>query len=146
MKIAGYQIVLAVVLAAIAGCLGALAADRWNHSTSERSLHDFVHNELSLTAAQETELERIESQFTAERKRLELATRAANAQLAQAMEQEHEYGPEVGVAIDQVHASMGDLQKGTVQHVFAMRKILNPAQQRKFDRQVSNALTRDPRE
>lgn len=146
MKIANYQIVLAVFFAAIAGCLGALAADRWNQSASERSLHDFVHNELTLTQAQETELEAIESHFTAERKGLELAARAANVQLAQAMEQEHEYGPEVGTAIDEVHARMGDLQKATVRHVFAMRGILNSAQQREFDRQVSDVLTRDPRE
>ena len=146
MKIANYQIVLAVFLAALAGCLGALAADRWNHSASERGLHDFVHNELSLTEAQETKLEEIEGQFASERNRLELAARAANAQLAQAMEQEHEYGPEVGAAIDEVHARMGDLQKATVRHVFAMRSILTSAQQREFDRQVSDALTRDPRE
>jgi Spy/CpxP family protein refolding chaperone len=146
MKIAKYQIVLAVLLAAVAGCIGALAADRWNHSASERSLHDFVHNELTLTAAQETELETIEAQFTAKRKQLELAARAANAQLALAMEQEHEYGPEVGAAIDEVHLRMGDLQKATVRHVFAMRSILTPVQRREFDRQISDALTRDPRD
>lgn len=146
MKIATYQIVLAVFLAAVAGCLGALAADSWNQSASERGLHEFVHNELELTGAQEAELEAIESQFSSERKKLELAARSANAQLAQAMEQEHKYGSEVAAAIDEVHARMGDLQKLTMRHVFAMRGILDPAQQRKFDQQVSNALTRDPRE
>ncbi len=113
---------------------------------TERGLHEFVHNELALTKAQEASLEEIESKFSSERKTLELAARAANAQLAQAMEQEHEYGPEVGAAIDEVHARMGDLQKATVRHVFAMRNILTPVQQREFDRQVSDALTRDPRE
>ncbi len=62
------------------------------------------------------------------------------------METEHEYGPEVSAAIDEVHARMGDLQKATVRHVFDMREILEPEQQRQFDRKVSDALTRDPRD
>lgn len=62
------------------------------------------------------------------------------------MENEHEYGPEVSAAIDEVHARMGDLQKATVRHVFDMREILEPEQQRQFDRKVSDALTRDPRD
>ncbi|MEC7161008.1 MAG: heavy metal resistance protein, partial [Pseudomonadota bacterium] len=44
------------------------------------------------------------------------------------------------------HARMGDLQKATVRHVFDMREILEPEQQRQFDRKVSDALTRDPRD
>ena len=80
-----------------------------------------------------------------ERARLEASARAANAQLAQAMEAEHEYGPRVGAAIDEVHARMGDLQKATVRHVFDMREILDPDQQRRFDQQVSKALTDSPR-
>ena len=72
--------------------------------------------------------------------------RAQPVPLAQAMENEHEYGPEVSAAIDEVHARMGDLQKATVRHVFDMREILEPEQQRQFDRKVSDALTRDPRD
>jgi hypothetical protein len=41
---------------------------------------------------------------------------------------------------------MGDLQKATVRHVFDMREILDPDQQLQFDRKVSAALTRDPRD
>src|SRR3546814_17345582 len=84
--------------------------------------------------------------FAVERARLEGSARAANARLAQAMENEHEYGPEVSAAIDEVHARMGDLQKATVRHVFDMREILDAEQQRQFDRKVSDALTRDPRD
>ena len=62
------------------------------------------------------------------------------------MDKEHEYGPEVSAAIDQVHASMGELQKATIRHVFAMRSILDPQQQREFDQQVSRSLTGSPLE
>ena len=61
------------------------------------------------------------------------------------MEDEHENGPEVNAAIDDVHGKMGELQKATVQHVFDMREILTPEQQPLFDRKVSEALTRTPR-
>lgn len=141
-----FHLVLAVLLAALAGCLGALAADRWSDNDPEGSLHQFVHDELSLTADQEQRLDALEARFAVEQARLEASARAANAQLAQAMETEHEYGPEVSAAIDEVHARMGELQKATVRHVFDMREILNPDQQLQFDRKVSAALTRDPRD
>ncbi|MEL7708310.1 periplasmic heavy metal sensor [Citromicrobium bathyomarinum] len=141
-----FHLVLAVLLAALAGCLGALAADRWSNDDAEDSLHQFVHDELSLTADQEQRLDALEARFAVEQARLEASARAANAQLAQAMETEHEYGPEVSAAIDEVHARMGDLQKATVRHVFDMREILDPDQQLQFDRKVSAALTRDPRD
>jgi Spy/CpxP family protein refolding chaperone len=141
-----FHLVLAVLLAALAGCLGAIAADRWSNNDAEVSLHQFVHDELSLTADQEQRLDALEARFAVEQARLEASARAANAQLAQAMETEHEYGPEVSAAIDEVHARMGELQKATVRHVFDMREILDPDQQLQFDRKVSAALTRDPRD
>ena len=52
-----FHLVLAVLLAALAGCLGALAADRWSNNDAEGSLHQFVHDELSLTADQEQRLD-----------------------------------------------------------------------------------------
>ena len=140
------HIVLAVLLAALAGCLGAIAADRWANHEAGSGLHDFVHDELTLTTDQEQRLDALEARFAVERARLEGSARVANARLAQAMENEHEYGPEVSAAIDEVHARMGDLQKATVRHVFDMREILEPEQQRQFDRKVSDALTRDPRD
>ena len=62
------------------------------------------------------------------------------------MEQEHGYGPKVSTAIDRVHVEMGELQKATVRHVFAMRALLNEEQRQKFDRQISISLTGAGRE
>jgi nickel and cobalt resistance protein CnrR len=139
------HLALAVLLAALAGCLGAIAADRWLNHEANGSLHQFVHEELSLSADQDARLDALEARFAVERAELESSLRASNARLAQAMEAEHEYGPEVSAAIDDVHAKMGDLQKATVRHVFDMREILDPEQQLLFDRKVSEALTRNPR-
>ena len=66
MKTKKYQIVLLILLAAAAGMLGALAADRWITSDSEYGLHEFVHRELDLSTEQETQLGDIEQQFSAE--------------------------------------------------------------------------------
>lgn len=147
MKMTLARIILLLVLAVAAGALGALASDRWMGETSkEGGLHDFVHEELDLTAAQEAQLDTIEEDFALERRRLELSLRAANADLAAAMEDEHEYGPKVSAAIDGVHASMGELQKATIRHVFEMRSLLDERQKRAFDRKVGNALTSAPRD
>lgn len=140
-----HHLVIAVLLAALAGCLGAIAADRWLNQEHSASLHQFVHDELVLTDEQNTRLETLEASYAVKRSALEASLRASNARLAQAMDEEQEYGPEVGAAIDEVHAHMGELQKATVQHVFDMREILEPEQQRLFDRQVSEALTSTPR-
>ena len=76
---------------------------------------------------------------------LELEMRAANVRLAQAIEAEHGYGPRVTEAIDETHEVMGTLQKETLQHLFAMRGVLNPDQAEMFDKSVVKALTADAR-
>ncbi|MGV2497638.1 periplasmic heavy metal sensor [Pelagerythrobacter aerophilus] len=146
MKIARYQIAFAILLAALAGFLGALAADRWFATSGQTGLHDFVHEQLELTAEQDARLDQLEERYAIETAQRQLEVRRANAALAAAMDSEHQYGPKVSTAIDQVHTSMGELQKATVRHVFAMREILDEDQQREFDRQVARSLTGAPPE
>jgi hypothetical protein len=131
----------AILLAALAGLVGALAGDRWLGHSEPEGLHEFVHERLDLSADQSRRLEELERRFAIENAQLELALRRANASLAEAMDSEHQYGPKVTAAIDDVHEKMGDLQKATVQHVFAMREILNERQRREFDAQVARSLT-----
>ena len=82
---------------------------------------------------------------TAKRKTREAEMRAANVRLAQAIEAEHGYGPKVTEAIDHTHEVMGTLQKETLEHLFAMRGVLNPEQAAMFDQSVVKALTADAR-
>jgi hypothetical protein len=111
--------------------------------TSE--LHEVLHHQLKLDAGQEARLEQAERQFAVRRRALELELRAANARLADAIQAEHGNGPRVAAAVDASHAAMGELQKATLGHVFAMRQILRPDQADKFDRAVVKALTADAR-
>jgi Spy/CpxP family protein refolding chaperone len=108
---------------------------------SETELHALLHRQLDLTAEQHTKLDTIERDFAARRQALELGMRSDNARLAEAIAAEQGYGPRVSAAIDHSHMLMGDLQKITLEHIFAMRSVLRPEQKAKFDRAVVKALT-----
>ena len=139
--------VLTAVLAASAGLLGGWVGGRYLSPGihQETSLHAMVHHDLDLTAGQERRLEVMEARFAQRRAALEAELRTANAELAAAMASSHRYGPEVQAAVDHFHHAMGELQKETIEHVFEMRSLLDPAQAETFDRRVSEALTEETR-
>jgi hypothetical protein len=107
----------------------------------ESELHDLLHSELKLDEEQHKRLEAIEKSFAIHRQALELELRADNARLAEAIEAERGYGPNVAAAVDRSHHAMGELQKETLEHIFAMRAVLRPDQATKFDQAVVKALT-----
>jgi Spy/CpxP family protein refolding chaperone len=104
-----------------------------------------LHKTLKLTPQQHGKIDAIEARYAVRRKALEFEMRAANARLAEAIEEEHGYGPKVTAAIDHSHTVMGALQKETLEHLFAMREVLNPEQAKMFDSTVVKALTADAR-
>jgi hypothetical protein len=108
-------------------------------------LHDVLHRKLTLEAGQQAQLQMLEQRFSVQRRALELELRADNARLAEAMEAEHGNGPRVTAAVDRSHAVLGELQKATLAHIFAMRQLLRPDQTAPFDKAVVKALTDDGR-
>ena len=106
-------------------------------------LHRLLHDQLDLSDAQHAQVKALEQRFAVRKQALEFELRADNAKLASAIEAEHGYGPQVSASIDHSHMVMGQLQKETLEHVFAMRALLNPAQAAQFDRVVVKALTQD---
>lgn len=137
-------VALVAFLAAAAGVfVGRLVLDR--PRASETELHALLHNQLDLSRDQHVRLDRIEKDFAARRDALEREMRVANVRLATAIEAEHGYGPQVTDAIDHTHKVMGELQKETLQHLFAMREVLTPEQAAMFDKSVVKALTADAR-
>ena len=138
-----------ILLLAAVAFLAALAGVLIGRGISEHrpqqpsALHELLHEELGLDARQRAQIEHIETQFAARQRALELELRAGNARLAAAIEAEHGYGRRVAAEIDRSHRTMGDLQKETLFHIFAMRAILRPDQAEKFDRAVVTALTAD---
>jgi len=107
----------------------------------ETELHTLLHHQLDLDNAQKVKIEAIEARFAVRKQALELELRADNVRLAEAIEAEHGYGPQVAAAVDRSHQAMGRLQKETLEHIFAMRSVLRPDQAARFDAAVVKALT-----
>jgi Spy/CpxP family protein refolding chaperone len=128
-----------VALALVGVWIGRMIQPEAYHSGAE--LHALMHDELDLDPAQEAALEALECDFAGRRAALEARLKADNARLAAAIAAEHQYGPRVSEAVDATHMAMGDLQKATLEHVFAMRAILRPDQQAKFDAAVAESLS-----
>lgn len=138
------MLVLAAVafLAALAGVLIGRGISQ-QQPEQPSALHDLLHEELGLDGQQLARIEEIEARFAARRSQLEAELRADNARLAAAIQAEHGYGPRVTAEIDRSHRAMGELQKETLSHIFAMRAVLRPDQAERFDRAVVRALTAD---
>lgn len=133
-------VLVAILSAAVALCASHFARG-WMPGHHGSELHQLMHDRLDLTAAQQAEIDRLEAEFSNTRKALDAQLRASNADLAQAIETEHQIGPKVTGAVDHSHMAMGELQKATLAHVFAMRAVLTPSQQTIFDREISRVLT-----
>jgi nickel and cobalt resistance protein CnrR len=137
------RIALVALVAFVAAIIGSYAGRTVLAIPNDASgnLHALMHDDLGLDAEQERELTVIEADFKARRQTLEDELRSANAILAKAVAEEHVYGPRVSAAVDATHHAMGALQKATLEHVFAMRGILRPDQQARFDAAVDKTLT-----
>ncbi len=142
MSARGRQIVT-ILIALVAGLVGALVGARMVDRARVPPLHVLVHHDLNLTSAQSARVDVLERDYAARRQALEAEMRAANADLAGAIREERGYGPKVTAAVDRFHGAMGRLQKATIEHVFAMRAVLTPTQAERFDRSVVKALTAD---
>ena len=107
----------------------------------ETELHAMLHHDLDLDQRQHAQIEGLEQRFAVRRRMLELELRAGNARLADAIQADHGYGPAVAAAVDLSHHAMGELQKETLRHMFAMRQVLRPDQAARFDAALVKALT-----
>ena len=112
------------------------------HETAD--VHNILHNQLGLSGEQEKRIEAIEARFALDRKDLDMQMRAANLELARALEAELAYGEAAKTAISHFHAAMAKLQELTVVHILEMRAVLTPEQAETFDKTVRQALSADP--
>lgn len=140
---------LLLFLAVIAG-VAALATYftlRWSRrdpTVDEVASHDWLHRELRLTESQHRALEPIEARFGERQRRLAAALRDANRQLARALSEDKAYTPRVSAAVEHVHHCMGDLQKASIEHLFAMRAVLSPEQGDHLLELAQKALEQSP--
>lgn len=137
-------LIVTLALALLAGAAGALIGLGLQRAPDETELHDRLHDQLELSAAQERNFEAEEADFAARKRNFAQRIGAANAALATAIRTAGRDGPEVQRAIERVHQVLGDHQKETVAHVFRMRSQLTPEQTERFDAIVTEALTAEP--
>lgn len=140
--------VLLLALIAFVAALGGVAAGRFLLPAAQPAggeLHALLHSGLDLDAGQHAQIEALERQFALRKQALEMTLRSENARLAAAIESEHSAGPQVRAAVDHIHIAMGEMQKETLAHIFAMRAVLRPDQAAKFDKAVVKALTAETR-
>ncbi len=134
-----------IAIAAVAA-LAAYATLHWSHrvTADEVTSHEWLHHELNLTDAQLKALEPIEANFGERQRQLSEALHDANRQLARAMAEDKAYTPRVTAAVEQVHHCMGDLQKASIEHIFAMRAVLSPEQGDRLLILAQKALEQSP--
>ena len=137
------RLLLMVCLTFAAAIIGVAVGNHWvsRKPVPGAEIHAVLHDKLQLDVGQRGRLEALERSYAVRRKAIELELRADNALLAEAIEAEHGYGPQVSAAVDRSHQAMGRLQKETLAHVFTMRQLLRPDQASTFDRAVTKALT-----
>lgn len=104
------------------------------------SLDDVVHQELDLSEAQKSRIETMEARFGARKTSIEFEMRAATRAISVVVSEDNSFTPAVERAVGRFHTAMGELQRETLLHVFEMRAVLTPDQQRRFDKIVSSVL------
>ena len=135
---------LLVALVAFAAALAAVLVARTLLAPAphvESEIHALLHERLTLDPAQKSRIHALEAAFAKRRAALEAEMRTDNQRLADAIAAEHGYGPKVSAAVALSHHVMGQLQKETLQHIFAMRGVLRPDQAAQFDAAIVKALT-----
>ena len=135
-------VVLIVAITLLAGVVGGVAGFTYaekSHKTTD--LNGVIHRQLNLTAEQDRQVDELEAQFQMHEKLVKAEMRAANHELAAALDQEHAYGPRAQAAMDRFHKAEEDLQASTIKHVLAMRAVLKPEQARILDQTIHKALT-----
>ncbi|WP_304074769.1 periplasmic heavy metal sensor [Maricaulis maris] len=134
------------VTAAILGLLGGLAgvwlgAQLGNRSdTVTVSLHAVIHDQLHLTRDQEAEIEALEADFAREKSAFDQRLAEARHAIGTSLMESREMSPEVVEAAEALHDVMGELQLSTLNHILAMRAVMDVEQREIFDARLAAAL------
>lgn len=110
---------------------------------SEADFHQWMHNQLSLSPEQHDALEPVEAAYEKERLRLRNEIGEAGKTLADAVRQGKSGTPEVEAALKRLNAAQAELQRATLDHFFAMKEHLDPAQAEKLLKWTHDSILPD---
>ncbi len=108
---------------------------------SEASFHDWLHENLGITAEQEARLLPHEEAYETRRRAQRAVIEAAGEALAAAIrESDHAESPEIEAARKSLMEAQGELQRLTLEHFYAMKAHLSPEQGEKLLRWTHDSI------
>lgn len=111
-----------------------------HHDGASTSLHAVIHDDLALSRDQEAAIEELERGFASQKTEYETRVQDARRAIGIALMAEHEMSPEVEAAAAGFHDAMGELQVATLNHILAMREVMNDDQRAEFDARLASAF------
>jgi len=111
---------------------------------TEPDFHAWMHQHLDLTPEQHDTLEPIEAEFEQQRLRLRAEIRSAGQEVATAISKADVNDSQLKAALARLNQSQGELQQVTLEHFFAMKRHLRPAQAKRLLDWTHDSLTREP--
>ena len=131
---------LVAVVACVACWLTAAYLNR-SHHTAHGDSHAWIHTQLGITAEQEKALKPIEQRYSEQKKHYGEMLRIANAELGRAILEDRSDSERVKAVVARIQQAQGELQNATLQHIFAMKSVLTPAQYEKLRQSTADALS-----
>ena len=114
------------------------------HDHVETDFHAWMHEHLDITPEQHEKLEPIEAEFEQQRVRLRNEIRTAGLEVAATIAESHLNDTKLKSALERLNKAQGELQRMTLDHFFAMKRYLRPAQAKKLLEWTHDSLTREP--
>jgi hypothetical protein len=140
------MIMRAGIVAAILGLFGGfvgvwLGLNVFGHNNSTpHTLHEVIHGELSLSHEQEALIEALEENFSDRKALYDGRAIEARRAIGEALQTDHEMSEEVAAAATAFHDTMGEFQLETLNHILAMRAVMNDDQRAEFDARLAGAF------
>jgi Spy/CpxP family protein refolding chaperone len=111
---------------------------------SEPDFHAWMHKHLDITPEQHAIMEPLEAEFAERRVILRTAIRKSGHEVAESISAADPNDIRLKSALEALNRSQGDLQRLTLDHFFAMKRHLRPAQAKRLLDWTYDSLTREP--
>jgi Spy/CpxP family protein refolding chaperone len=108
----------------------------------EPDFHAWMHQHLDITPEQHAMLEPVEAEFETQRLQLKKNIRSAGEEVARTLSEAGENDGRLKSALERLNRSQGDLQRLTLEHFFAMKRYLRPAQAQRLLEWTHDSITR----
>tara|TARA_R110002126_G_scaffold291807_1_gene459758 strand:+ start:211333 stop:211785 length:453 start_codon:yes stop_codon:yes gene_type:complete len=146
-----WQILFFVMVVGSAAMGGVLMGQKFmsrgdTHRHAAGDMHALFHHDLHLSTQQDKVLVVIETDFRHQKTLLEEQMKSSNIELAEAIKNGGYSSPQVLAVVDQIHETMGGLQKLTLQHLADMQAVLDEAQSKRLEEKVVGQLYRNARQ